>query len=72
MPITVYTKPSCVQCTAVKRYLDNKGMPYDTVDITEDDAALARFKELGFSSAPVVESGDVIFAGFNTFELAKL
>jgi glutaredoxin-like protein NrdH len=29
MAITVYTKPSCVQCTATYRALDNKGIEYD-------------------------------------------
>lgn len=53
--ITLYTKPSCVQCTATKRLLDQRGLEYTTVDVTEDPDALAFIKdELGFSAAPVV------------------
>ena len=36
MTVTVYSKPMCVQCDATKRALDKAGLPYDTVDITED------------------------------------
>ena len=28
--ITLFTKPSCVQCTATYRALDAKGIEYDT------------------------------------------
>ena len=28
-PITVYTKPSCVQCTATFRALDKAGISYE-------------------------------------------
>ena len=30
--ITVYSKPSCVQCVATTRELDRKGIKYDYVD----------------------------------------
>ena len=32
--LTVYTKPGCVQCTATYRALDEKGIPYDVVDLS--------------------------------------
>ena len=34
MNITLYTKANCPQCTATKRQLDKRGLPYTTVDIT--------------------------------------
>lgn len=55
-----------------KKYLDNKGLEYDLVDITEDDVALDRILGLGFASAPVVEAGELMFAGFNPTKLALL
>ena len=61
---TVYTKPSCVQCDMTKRYMDNNGISYNTVDITEDPAALEMILELGFKSAPVVISEKGSWAGF--------
>lgn len=61
---TVYTKPSCVQCDMTKRYMDKNGIEYTTVDITQDQEALDMILGMGFSSAPVVISGDLSFAGF--------
>lgn len=43
-----------MQCNATKRLLDNRGLEYTTVDVTEDPDALAFVKELGYAQAPVV------------------
>lgn len=56
--LTVYTKPGCVQCTATYRALDAKGIPYDVVDLSENDTALEYVKQLGYLSAPVVVVDD--------------
>jgi glutaredoxin-like protein NrdH len=59
MALTVYSKPSCVQCTATYRALDAKGIAYTTVDVTTNPAALAYVtEELGYSAAPVVVASD--------------
>lgn len=51
--ITVYSKPSCVQCTATYRSLDSHGLEYQVVDVTTNDTALAYVKvELGYLGAP--------------------
>ncbi|MFD1716048.1 glutaredoxin-like protein NrdH [Amnibacterium flavum] len=53
--ITVYSKPSCVQCTATYRALDKAGITYTIVDVTQDPAALEYISEdLGYRQAPVV------------------
>lgn len=52
--ITVYTKPSCVQCTATYRALDKAGINYDLVDISQDTAARDYVMALGYLQAPVV------------------
>lgn len=52
--VTVYSKPSCVQCTATYRALDKAGLTYDVVDLTQDEAALAEVLALGHQQAPVV------------------
>ena len=55
MKITLYSEPSCVQCTATKRVLDKAGLTYDVIDVSVDDAALERIKSWGYQQAPVVE-----------------
>ena len=68
----VYTKPQCVQCDATKRWLDNHGIEYSTVDITEDQEAFDRIVALGFRAAPVVESEAGSWSGFNPDKLSLL
>lgn len=51
---TVYTKPSCVQCTATYRKLDNLGIPFEPKDVSVSDEDLAYIKGLGYLQAPVV------------------
>ena len=58
MTIFVYSKPSCVQCTATYRALDKQGIEYEVFDVSTDDEALATVKELGYLAAPVVVAGD--------------
>ncbi|GAA1892077.1 redoxin NrdH [Paeniglutamicibacter psychrophenolicus] len=57
--ITVYSKPSCVQCTATYRALDSAKIPYRVVDLTQVPAALEYVTdELGYGQAPVVVVDD--------------
>ena len=52
--LTVYSKKSCVQCNATYRALNDKGVEYDVVDMSEDAQALQKVKDLGYLQAPVV------------------
>ena len=52
--ITVYTKPSCVQCDATKKYLTERNTRFETVDLSTNELALAAVKDLGYMQAPVV------------------
>jgi glutaredoxin-like protein NrdH len=71
--ITVYTKPSCVQCNAVFRMLDKEGIPYGKVDLSVDDEARDYVMSLGYLRAPVVYAGpNEHFAGFRPDRLKAL
>lgn len=72
MAVTVYTKPSCVQCAATYRALDSKGIEYDVVDVSVDDAALATVLELGYQQAPVVVTGEDHWSGFRPDKIDEL
>jgi len=60
----VYSKPKCPQCAATYRALDRLGIDYDVVDLTQDPAAFAMVRELGYAQAPVVIAGEDHWAGF--------
>jgi glutaredoxin-like protein NrdH len=77
MTVTVYSKPSCVQCTATYRALDKLGVQYVVVDITTDPQALAFVMASGQKSAPVVvvaEPGavDRVWGGYRPDLIADL
>ena len=61
--ITVYTKPSCVQCTATYRALDSKGLEYQIFDLTVDEKAFECVKTMGYLQAPVVVTDDDHWSG---------
>ena len=54
MEYTVYTKPDCTYCAAMKRDLTSNGITFTEVDLTQDEEALEKVSAL-FSTAPVLE-----------------
>ncbi|KRE28284.1 glutaredoxin-like protein NrdH [Agromyces sp. Soil535] len=72
MTVTVFTKPSCVQCNATYRALDAKGIDYIVVDLSTDEQALEQVKELGYLQAPVVIAGDQHWSGFRPDKIDEL
>jgi glutaredoxin-like protein NrdH len=70
--ITVYTKPSCVQCDATKRMMDKLKIAYSAVDITTDTEAFEMLMSKGFKSAPVVITDTEAWSGFNPDKISEL
>ncbi len=72
MSITVFTKPSCVQCNATKRALNKAGLAFEEVDLTLDAEALDAVKSLGYQQAPVVFAGGDHWSGFRPDKIKVL
>lgn len=72
MSITVYSKPSCVQCDATYRALDKRGVEYTVVDLSVDSEALELVRSLGHQQAPVVIAGDDHWSGFRPDRITAL
>ncbi len=71
--VTVYTKPNCMQCNFTKKYLTEKEIDFQTIDVTESEEALAKVKGMGFQAVPViVAENEEAFYGFQPDRLAKL
>lgn len=85
--VYIYTKPNCVQCRMVKKYLNNKEIPFVEIDIenNENNEDTINFlKGQGISSAPAIFYGETDknngllledatkFTGNNQNELKKL
>jgi len=72
MAVTVYTKPSCVQCTATYRALNAKGIEFEIFDVSVDEKALDTVKELGYLQAPVVIADGEHWSGFRPDKIDEL
>lgn len=72
MAITVYTTAVCPQCRATKRKLDSLGIPYNTVNIDNDNEAREYVTSLGYFQAPVVINGEDHWSGFRPDRLDSL
>lgn len=72
MTITVCSRPSCVQCTATYRMLDDQAVQYSIVDLSEDPDAVDIVKALGYLQAPVVVTDDDHWSGFRPDKLTEL
>lgn len=72
MAVTVYTKPSCVQCTATYRALNAKGIEFEIFDVSIDEKALEAVKELGYLQAPVVIADGEHWSGFRPDKIDEL
>ena len=54
--ITIYVRPWCGSVMRVKRWLDQRGIPYTEIDITKDREAARYVEELngGYQSVPTI------------------
>ena len=72
MTTTIYTRPACVHCDATKKALTARGIGFETVDLSQDAAALERLRAQGFMSAPVVVTEDDAWSGFRPDKIMEL
>lgn len=70
--VTVYSKSSCVQCTATYRKLTANGLEFQVIDVEESTEAAEYVKSLGYSQAPVVVTGDDHWSGFRPDKIDAL
>ena len=54
LPVTLYSKSSCVQCTATERWLKSHDVRYVKHDVVEDATAYDYVVALGYQQVPVV------------------
>ena len=62
--VTVYTLPACVQCDSTKKFLKRNLIEYMEIDISKDEEAMQKIRDLGFTQAPVVQFGEETWSGF--------
>lgn len=71
--IAVYTSATCPYCVMLKRFLDEKGLPYEERNISLDRRYIADLQELGINGVPVtvIDEQEVVI-GYQPEEILAL
>ena len=72
MSVTVYSKPNCMQCNFTKKYLKERDIAFEEIDVTKDEDALNKIKDMGYQAVPVVITDNDHWYGFRPEKLAEL
>lgn len=64
--IKVFTTPTCVYCSMVKRYLKQKGVEFDNVDLTKHPKWINRMvTKSGMTGVPQLWIDEDVIVGYN-------
>ncbi len=70
--IVVYSTPTCPHCKRAKQFLEDRGIPFQVVDVAGDKAAREEMiRKSGQMSVPVIEIDGVVTVGFDEAGLKK-
>ena len=69
--LTVYWQPGCTSCLRTKEFLRTHGVEFESVNVHEDSAAMARLAALGARSVPVVVRGSEFVYGQDLATVAR-
>ena len=70
--IKIYSKPNCMACNFSKKYLEDKGVKFEEIDVFQDAKALAMLRDSGYSEMPVVDVNGEFHTGFRPDVLSKV
>lgn len=71
--VKVYSTPTCSWCTSLKTWLQNNGVKYKDIDISQDErAAQVLIKRSGHKGVPQIEINKEIVVGFQLPRLKEL
>jgi len=70
--IVVYSTPTCPHCKRAKQFLEERGIPFQVIDVGADKAAREEMiKKSGQMAVPVIEIDGVPTVGFDEAALKK-
>lgn len=71
--ITIYSTPTCVYCNNLKKYLTEKNVKYEAVDVSLDQKALDKMINIsGQMGVPVIDIDGNIIIGFDRPKIDEL
>lgn len=73
MEIKVYSTPTCPYCMKAKEYLSSKGVAFQNLDVSQNQAALEEMvKTTGQMGVPVIVVDGEAIVGFDKARLDSL
>ncbi|MGY2374194.1 glutaredoxin family protein [Pseudomonas sp. SDO524_S393] len=63
--VTLYATEWCGYCKQIRRFLDQKGIPYQAFDIEKDAQARKAYEALGGGGIPFVDVNGVLIRDYN-------
>lgn len=72
-PIKFYSKPECATCDLARTYFEEMEIPFEEVDIAEDEAIAAKMqKNFGHNNVPTIKVGNKSVTGYEQNTMAKI
>jgi glutaredoxin len=73
-PLRLYGTASCPQCQGAKKYLEQKQVPFEYIDVFESTEGMKELENRGLTTLPVVmlNDGTSYVTGFNAKAINNL
>lgn len=72
LPLKVYWQPGCSSCLKTKEFLLEHGVPFESVNVLDDDEGFKELEALGVRLVPIVARGPVWANGAVFRDVAKV
>ncbi|HRY52731.1 MAG TPA: glutaredoxin domain-containing protein [Candidatus Portnoybacteria bacterium] len=71
--IKVYSTPTCTYCVTLKKFLTEKGIKFEAVDVSQNEADLQEMVDKsGQMGVPVIDIDGQVIVGFNRNKIVEL
>lgn len=71
--VKIYSTPTCIYCKNLKQFLNEKGIAFEEIDVSQNQQALEEMVEKsGQMGVPVIEIDGQIVVGFDKEKISKL
>ncbi|HTW44012.1 MAG TPA: glutaredoxin family protein [Acidobacteriaceae bacterium] len=70
--VILYSQPGCPPCSAAKKFLAARNIPFEYKDVQVDPSALRELVRLNSRSTPTIVVGDEVMIGFDPERLEQM
>jgi len=73
MAVKVYSTPTCPYCTMTKKFLKEKGVSFQDIDVSKSrEQAMEMINKSGQRGVPVIDYNGQVIVGFDKGRLTQL